>query len=72
MKSRYLVLVLLVLTLVLVVGTGYLWGVPRVLEVSPGDGEEYRSAGTPLRMTFSRPMQAKGKSTILLINASSN
>ena len=58
MKSRYLALLLLVLILILFVGAGYLWGVPRVVEVSPGDGEKYRSAGTPLRLSFSRPMLA--------------
>ena len=65
MKSRYLVLILLAAILTIVAGVGYVWGTPRVVEVSPADGDEYRSAGTPLRLTFSRPMQAGTEDELL-------
>jgi Tol biopolymer transport system component len=57
MKTRYLVLLLLVAILAILLGVGYFWGTPRVLEVSPADGDLYRSSGTPLRITFSRPVR---------------
>jgi hypothetical protein len=65
MKSHYLVLILLAAIITLVMGIGYLWGTPRVVGVFPADGEQYRSAGSPLRLTFSRPMQAGTEEALL-------
>lgn len=51
---------LAVLIIILVSATGALifWGMPRVVEVHPAQGSAPVQAGTPLQVSFSRPMQA--------------
>lgn len=58
MKNRLLGLALLGLILFLTGGILFTWGTPRLLEVSPADQATDIAANAPLRLTFSRPMQA--------------
>jgi len=44
---------------------GYLWASPRLIEIFPADGAENVPAGTSIRLTFSRPMQAATVSNLL-------
>jgi len=56
----HLRLALLLLGLLLALGAGllYLWQSPRLVDVSPPAGATAVPANTPLRLIFSRPMQA--------------
>lgn len=54
-----LVIPLLALLLFLLAGIIYLWGTPRLVEISPAQGETGVSASAPLRLTFSRRMRAE-------------
>lgn len=58
MKSHRLALLLLGAILVIGVGIMFLWGTPRVKAVYPEPGATTLPAGVPVRITFSRPMQA--------------
>ncbi len=58
MKRRLPVFILFFIILGMAGGLLYWWGTPALLEVSPAAGAVDVPAGTPLRLTFSRPLQA--------------
>jgi Tol biopolymer transport system component len=58
MRDRLRILLLIAILLCLSAILIYLLGTPRLLGVSPVDGEAAVSPGTSLTLTFSRPMQA--------------
>jgi Tol biopolymer transport system component len=58
MRSRLLVPMLLILILILGLVIAYLGLTPRLVEVTPEGGSTSVAAGTPIQLTFSRPMEA--------------
>ena len=68
MKNRLPLLALLVALLALGAAWAYYWGTPQLLAVSPEDGAAAVPAGTEIRMTFSRPMQAASIAERLIID----
>ena len=68
MSFRRMVLTLLAAGLVLGLIVAYFWGTPRLSGVSPVPGAAAVPAGTQLRLTFSRPMQAASVTRRLTID----
>ncbi len=58
MRKLRIALTVLAIILVSVIAAIIIWGMPRVVEVYPEQGSDPVQAGTPLRVSFSRPMQA--------------
>ncbi len=58
MKRPLIVSILFVIILAMTGGLLYWWGTPTLVAVSPEAGATDVPAGAPLRLTFSRPLQA--------------
>jgi len=57
MKARNLVFLLIILGIIIGVGFAYFNSTPRLLSFQPEPGSESVPAGSPLTITFSRPMK---------------
>lgn len=57
MKNRRLTFFLLILLVIFGTAILYVWGTPRLLDVSPAVNANNVPSGASLRLTFSRPMQ---------------
>lgn len=60
MRNRRVILLFLIFAALLVLAgaLAYRWGTPRVAQAQPGEGTEGVPGGAPVRLTFSRAMQA--------------
>ncbi len=56
MRSKFYAVFILVLVLIITVGVFYWWSAPRLVEIYPQIDDRAIPAGTPLRLTFSRPV----------------
>ena len=68
MRIRRIGLVLIALFVAAATATVYLWLQPRVVRLQPVDEASRVPAGAPLRITFSRPMQADSVTANLSID----